>query len=381
MSSVPTKPKEKWTPHLWTGCNFTSWLRLMVKGRFALGAGTPLKLPYYLWLAGASGTISLGHTLLGGIQQAIYGQRIRRTEFREPPIFILGHWRTGTTWLHELMMLDQRYQGPTTLHCMSPHHFLLTEKLFKRYLNALLPEKRPMDNMAVGWERPQEDEFALCMLGAASPYLRIAFPNRRPPIDDAALELDGLSSSELKRWKNLFLHFLKTVAFRDPRRLVLKSPPHTARIATLLELFPDARFIHIMRNPYVVYSSTMKLWKSLDDKHSFQRPTHHDLQEYVLSTFTRMYDRLQSGKQLVPPNRFHELKYEDLVQDPVNQMRQIYENLDLGSFTNIEASLRENVEQSKSYETNKFNLKDHEIQIIQQRWGSVIERYGYELPG
>ena len=45
-----------------------------------------------------------------------------------------------------------------------------------------MPSRRPMDNMPAGWDRPQEDEFALCMMGQPSPYADIAFPNRPPPI-------------------------------------------------------------------------------------------------------------------------------------------------------------------------------------------------------
>jgi hypothetical protein len=45
----------------------------------------------------------------------------------------------------------------------------------------LIPKQRPMDNMAAGWDRPQEDEFALLTLGAPTPYERMAFPNDEPP--------------------------------------------------------------------------------------------------------------------------------------------------------------------------------------------------------
>ena len=38
---------------------------------------------------------------------------------------------------------------------------------------------------------------------------------------------------------------------RSPKRIVLKSPAHTARVRVLLELFPKARFVHIIRDPVV----------------------------------------------------------------------------------------------------------------------------------
>ena len=128
-----------------------------------------------------------------------------------------------------------------------------------------------MDAMKVDWNKPQEDEFALCLMGAPSPYLTIAFPNN-PPNDPEALDLDGLPPRELAYWKRRFVGFLKRLTFRDPRRLVLKSPTHSCRIPTLLELFPDAQFVHIVRNPYVVFPSTVNLWKSLYEVQGLQFP-------------------------------------------------------------------------------------------------------------
>src|SRR5207245_5167275 len=129
---------------------------------------------------------------------------------------------------------------PNTYQCLEPNHFLLTEGLVKRFLYFLMPSRRPMDNMKAGWDRPQEDEFALCMMGQPSPYNMIAFPNR-PPMDQHAFSPDRLPPRKRQAWKTAFLRYLRQLAHKDPRRLVLKSPTHSCRIRTLLELFPDAR--------------------------------------------------------------------------------------------------------------------------------------------
>ena len=206
-----------------------------------------------------------------------------RTPIREAPLFIVGHWRTGTTLLHELLILDPRHTFPTTFQCLVPHHWLLTERVFPRLFWFLMPSHRPMDNMETGWNRPQEDEFALAVLGQPSPYLTIAFPNH-PPQDQEAFDLERLSPHARAAWKRGFLHFLRGLTFKDPRRLVLKSPTHSFRIKTLLELFPDARFVHIVRDPHVVFSSTVNLWKSLYRNHGLQTPTFAGLEEYVFET-------------------------------------------------------------------------------------------------
>src|SRR5262249_39256835 len=155
------------------------------------------------------------------IHQAVYGWRVWCTPIRQAPIFIVGHWRTGTTFLHELLVLDERHSFPTTYECMEPNHFLLTEGFFTRWLKFLLPAQRPMDNMKSGFDRPQEDEFALCMMGLPSPYLTIAFPNRGPQFQEY-LDFEGVRPRALARWKKRFYGFLQRVTFRNPKRLVLK---------------------------------------------------------------------------------------------------------------------------------------------------------------
>src|SRR5581483_10629411 len=138
---------------------------------------------------------------------------------------------------------------------LNPCHFLLTERVFTRVFRWMMPASRPMDNMKMGFDRPQEDEFALALLtGDASPYCTIAFPNH-PPQGDEYLDLADVPESARRRWQRTLVQFLKGVTYKTGKRLVLKSPPHTARIAVLRELFPDALFLHIVRDPYVVFPS------------------------------------------------------------------------------------------------------------------------------
>jgi hypothetical protein len=240
-----------------------------------------------------------------------------------------------------------------------------------------MPSRRPMDNMATGWERPQEDEFALCMLGSPSPYLTIAFPNR-PPLYPDYLDLRGLSPRALARWKRAFVRFVQQVTVKDPRRLVLKSPPHTCRIEVLLELYPDAHFVHIVRDPYVVFPSTVNLWKSLYRTHGLQRPTFAGLEEHVLTTFTRVYDGLERGRKRVRPSHFHELRYEDLAKDPVGELRRLYDHFHLGGFEAYLPRLEAYLATLKGYETNRYQLDPDVRAEITRRWGDVIRRYGYD---
>src|SRR5262245_18861989 len=322
----PSRPRE-WMPRIWEGINTYGWLRLLIRNRFAVGGR-------YVYVAVIIRFVSGFNTFMGLLQWIWYGGRIRRTVIREAPLFIVGHWRTGTTLLHELLILDPRHTYPTTYECLATNHILVTESWLPRLLWFLMPSRRPMDNMAAGWDRPQEDEFALCMIGQPSPYLTIAFPNR-PPQDMEALDLEALSPTARAAWKHAFVRLLQALTLKSPRRLVLKSPTHSCRIKTLLELFPDARFVHIVRDPYVIFPSTVNLWKSLYETHGLQQPTFAGMEEYVYRTFTHLYEKLEEGKAQVGPSRFYEMKYEELVRDPVGQMRALYELLELGGFEEV----------------------------------------------
>ena len=373
VNASPTAPmskKPEWAPRLWQGCTSYAWMRLLFKNRFAVH--------WSRWyIAVVISFMSVSNTLLGFVQTLVFGRALRRTKLKAPPIFILGHWRTGTTHLHELMIQDPRFGYPTTYQCVDPTHFLLTEKLFSKILSPMMPKERPMDRVKVGLDRPQEDEFALCMMGQPSPYLTIAFPNH-PPQDQEFYDLESVSPRALASWKKALTSFLISITYKTGKRLVLKSPPHTARIKVLKEMFPGALFLHIVRDPHVVYASTVNLWRTLYATQGLQSPRCEGLEEHVFSTFDRLYAKLEEGKRTLPPEQFFELRYEDLVQDPAAAIRCVYDHFGLGGWNEMQPRLETYLATVRGYETNKYRLSPKELAEIDRRWGEVIRRYGYE---
>jgi omega-hydroxy-beta-dihydromenaquinone-9 sulfotransferase len=358
----------EWAAPLWIGCNFSAWMRLLIRNRFAVH--------WSRWHFAVIYTLlSVVHSGLGFLQTVIFGRRVANTVIADAPVFIVGHWRTGTTLLHELLTLDERHTGPTSYQCLVPHHFLLTEWLAP-WMGFLVSKHRAMDNMDLSLQHPQEDEFVLCMLGQPSPYRTIAFPNR-PPQDLRYLDLEELTPRELEAWKRTLFRFVQQVYFRRKKRVILKNPPHSFRIKVLLDIFPQAKFIHIVRDPYVVYPSTIHLRKSLYRKHGLQRPTFTGLDEQVLSTYLDLYRKLDEGRELVDPSRFYELRYEDLIAEPEGQLRRLYDHLGLGDFDQFRPRLRQYLSEHAHYETNTYELTAEQRAIVAERWGEVIDRYSY----
>ena len=306
----------------------------------------------------------------------LYDSKTRATELVDDPIFILGHWRSGTTLLHELMSCDEQFATPTTFQCFAANHFLLTESWMPKLLFFIIPSKRPMDNVKVGWQAPQEDEFALCSMGVPSPYLRIAFPKTG---DDllGCLDLAELSQSDLGRWESALHLFLQRVTFSTGKRIILKSPTHTARVKTLDKLYPRARFIHITRDPLSVFPSTIKLWNALDEAQGLQF-RRHPIDAYIFQAFERMYGAFERDRAAISQNRIVDVRYEDLVSSPIEQIERIYGHLQLKSLDDARANLTAYVNGMRDYRTNQHNLSGELRQFIETEFADYRGRYGYE---
>jgi hypothetical protein len=351
---------------------FTTWLRLLARNRFAV---SPSRVPLAAWITVTSALNSFA----GIFDRLMFSHTVRQFELAEPPLFVLGHWRSGTTLLHELLMLDSRHVCPNTYQCFDPGHFLWTEWFVPPLTRWMLPPTRPMDDVRAGWDRPQEDEFALCNLGAPSPYLVWAFPNHGP-VADEYLDLRSLPAPDREAWKRAWYDFVKRVALARRGRIVLKSPTHTARVRTILEVFPDARFVHIVRDPLVLFPSTVRLWRSLSEVQGLQAPNYNFdwLERNVLDTFVRMYERFEQDRERVPPGRLVDVRYEDLVADPVGQMREVYRRLDLGGFAELEPALLRHAMKTRDFRTNEYALPPEVADKVRGRWAPYFQRYGYD---
>jgi hypothetical protein len=315
--------------------------------------------------------------LLAMLQELIHGRAIRSTKVLQPPLFVIGHWRSGTTLLHELLHLDPRFASPTTYQCFAPWHFLLTEGWIVRFGGFLLPRQRPMDNMKAGWNLPQEDEFALMTLGAPTTYTRIAFP-KEPVEHMQALTLDKLSQPDLENWKRCLDWFIRALTYHFNKPLILKSPPHTGRIGTLVEMYPNAKFIHIARDPRKLYPSTIRLWRALGQAQSMQdEPPRECTHNFVMESSRNMYEAFDAQRHRIPPENLVEIRYEDLVRETESTIERIYDQLQLGDFESVRLRIRQRQQQDKEYQTNQFDLAPNLESEILEAWHDYALRYGY----
>lgn len=360
-----------WLLYFWHGMGLVTWAKLLARGRFDITLNcVPNILTVTVWAP--------FNSLFYVVSEFLYGVRANRHKIEQEPIFVLGHWRSGTTFLHDLLACDPDHGYPTTYQCFFPTHFLLTGGAVRKWFNVFLPKRRPMDNVPVGVDRPQEDEFAFANLGMGTHYVTLAWP-RHGPQDMAYLDLVTLSERDRNEWERGFLWFVRRLSLKQKKRLVMKSPAHTARIKTLLKLFPNARFVHISRNPLAIYPSTVKLWKALDSVQGLHNPANDDpwMEEFVFTVFDTVFERYEEDRQLIPKGQLTEVRYEDLAENPEAILKDVYRQLKLGDFARVKGAVDAYLSGQGAYTPNVFELSDELKEKIVQRWAGYIDRFGY----
>ncbi len=346
------------------------WFALLRDNRYAVDR------PYLLRAALVT-LASLGNSVLRRYENAIYGARVRKAEVRSP-VFVLGHWRSGTTLLHNLLTIDRRLACPNLYQVVFPHTFLCSEAIGARLLGLLVPKRRLGDDMDQHLGMAFEDEFALCAATLRSPYLSLAFPRRREHYD-RYLTLRDVPEREIAEWKEGLKWFLQKLTWKYRRPLVLKSPTHTCRIRLLLELFPDARFVHVHRNPYLVFSSTRRRRGLVGELFRLQRSDEAE-DEMLIRRYSDMYDCFFAERPLIPAGRYHEVAFEDLERDPVGQLRETYAKLDLVDFGQVEAPVRQYVASLSGFRKNEYPALPGTLRSqIGSAWRRSFEEWGYAL--
>jgi omega-hydroxy-beta-dihydromenaquinone-9 sulfotransferase len=229
-------------------------------------------------------------------------------------------------------------------------------------------------------QSPQEDEFALLSLGARSPYEALMSPRHLA----AALALSDprdLPPEQAQRWRDTFLYLLQGLALvSGGRPLILKSPPHGYRVATLRELLPDARFILIVRAPERVYESTVRMWRSLFPLYALEPiPSEEDVRRVVLADRPRFEAKLTEGLAGLPEDRLALVRYEDLVERPLPVIGRLYEQLRLGDFSGIERSIQAQLGREDHYRARNASPPEYWLRQVEQQWSEVFDRYRYSV--
>jgi hypothetical protein len=354
---------------LTTMCGLTldEWIRLLRKHFFAVD-------PPFFPRAALMTVTSLINSILGAYEHKVYGSQLENVEIKQP-LFILGHPRSGTTHLHNLFSVDKRFAYPNLFEALNPHTFLSTER-FSSSISFVVPRTRLVDNMRFGFSVPYEDEFST-VGSLCSPLLWWVFP-RCENHYSKYYTFQGVPEEAIERWRKALLQFHKKLTWKYNRPLVLKSPPHTCRIKLLLDMFPDARFVHIYRNPFRVFQSTKRQTIVMLRATSLQHSDSKFIDTMIIRRYKQMYDAFFEERELIPEGRFYEVSYEELERDRIGQVKQIYEKLDLPDFNIVQEPLQRYINSINGYQKNDYPVLSQSLESeIAHSWRRNFETWGY----
>jgi hypothetical protein len=188
------------------------------------------------------------------------------------------------------------------------------------------------------------------------------------------------SAAEVAEWKSALVWLVRKLSFKHGRPLVLKSPGHTCRIRLLLELFPDAKFVHIHRNPYDVFRSCHNMVRRLTPWWTLQRPNYGDVGGATLQQYREVYDVFFEERELIPKAHYHEVAFETLEADPVGQLQALYKALDLPEFGQVEAAMRRYVAAGAEYKKNTFGELPADLRSqVAKEWRRCFDEWRYPV--
>lgn len=323
---------------------------------------------------------SIGITPARVLFKLIYGKKIDNLKIEKQPLIIIGHWRSGTTYLHELLSQDPQFCYVSLWNTLLPDSFLILEPI-KNFLSNFLPKQRPMDEIKVEIDGPYEEEAGIAVLSEWSFFHCLHFARNAEEQYLKSIHFTNLEEDEKELWKNNYLRFMKNVTYaNNEKRLLLKNPANTARIKMLLDIFPNAKFIHIYRNPYKVYLSTVKMRNKVLDKLALQKGSKEEIETQVIENYKRLMNSFFEQKKMIPKSNLIEIKYEDLVKNPILKVKEIYSKLNISDFNKALPEIQKYIDKQKDYKTNVYKIDNKIIENVKNNWNFTIDLWGYKPP-
>lgn len=260
-------------------------------------------------------------------------RRVDAHQMPEAPVFIIGHWRSGTTLLHNLLAQDGQFAYCTTFQGVFPNLLLTQQWWFKPIFAKLMPSERPSDGVKLGPDLPQEEDFGLGNTIPNTIYNSFYFPMDFQEYMHQNVLRDTESKADDEQFRKGYQRFAAKAMLnpifkkKGVKRLLSKNPPHTARIDQLLKLCPNARFIYLERDPCDAISSFKKFALSILHGLQFQELDESCYEDALIELYVAMRDKYAALKPLIPSGQLLELHYDELVKDPMSIAERIYVEL------------------------------------------------------
>ena len=311
------------------------------------------------------------------LQYIFYSGRIKKTAITKPPVFIIGHYRSGTTYLHKLLAADKQFGFLSYYDMICPNSSLLfgdtLKNILQFFINKLKTKTSFFNNTIPMLDEPAEEERFLINKGSAfADYWRFVFPLKQNTWQHNLLQHEAY----YQRWKREYIWLLKLITYKNKgKQIILKSPPNTERIKYLLDIFPGAKFIYISRNPYDVFYSTVNLWRRAIQKFCLQQVSSKQREEIVFSHYTYLINQYEKKRHLIPAGNLVEVTYEELELTPLAVLKKIYHHLDIDDFDAGRNNFIKQQYKEKQYRKFSYIYDEITLQRIDKRWANYINAW------
>lgn len=318
---------------------------------------------------------------LAPIQERRYQKLLAQGgEAQHAPVFILGHWRSGTTFVHNVLSCDKHFGYNTTYQTVFPHLMMFGQGFFKRTMGWLMPDHRPTDNMELAPDLPQEEEFALANMMPYTYYNFWFLPRHMMEFCSRYLLFEDITPEELRVWEETFRRLINISLWNTGgTQFLSKNPPHTGRVKELVRMFPDAKFIYLMRNPYTVFESTRSFFTNTIAPLELQHISPEEMERNILEVYTRLYHKYEADKHLIPAGNLVEVRFEDFEADAAAGARHIYEALSLPGYDEARTAIEQYVGAKRGYKKNRYDYAARTRELVEQHWGFALDQWGYHL--
>jgi len=323
---------------------------------------------------------ALARAPVSAIERRLIDRSLPEIPADQAPVFILGHWRSGTTHLYNIMSQGAfGYVSPIAVGL--PWDMFGIARALRPLLEKALPEHRWIDRIPVTPISPQEDEIGIASMTDKSFYHGIYFPRRFDALIDRGLFFDGCTEADIQEWEQRFRYFMCKLALQQGKPLLIKNPVYTGRVAHLRRIYPEAKFIHIHRNPFDVFLSMRNFYSKLLDVMALQTvPAEVDLDATILRVYDRMMRSFEKEVTSIPEGHFVEVPYRHLDEAPLDAIETIYASLGLDGYADARPKFETYLESVRSFEKNDFRGDAEVVEKVTLQWQHWLRKWSYDPP-
>jgi hypothetical protein len=313
------------------------------------------------------------------VEKLMLNRKLKSYRMEEPPVFIIGFWRSGTTLLHELLCKDPCTGYTSTFQVVFPNVAATQAFWLKRLTNLALPGNRPLDGTSWSMDSPQEEEFGMANLQSKSLYNFLLFPSDWDLILKEEFFTGNLSTGLLSEWEASYRAMVnKAMLISGGSRYISKNPCNLGRIDLLRSMFPGARFIFIYRDPYCVVESTYHFFLSIfpgvklqNVKPGFSRKDIVDLYCNALRNYFKVRSSIPSGDLI-------EIRMEDFVRDQLGTVKMIYDKFGFDSFGEASPFVEKSIKFNGHFSGRKYDIPPETYDLVNEFAPDILAELHYE---